>query len=81
MRQGNTGYTMQAWEGARAGMNAGIEAGGGSCPFSGLRSVVGAGWGSPRFNDHRLSPLFNTGKEIFPQTSSGGPWRRNCAAE
>lgn len=70
VKQGNTGYTMHAWEGARDGMNAWIEAGSGSCPFSGLRSVVGAGRGSPRLNEYRLSLLFNTGKKVFPQASS-----------
>lgn len=71
IKQGNTGYTMQTWEGARDGMNAWIEANSGSCPFSGLRSVVGAGWGSLRLNEYRLRPLFNTGKAVFPQASSG----------
>lgn len=52
IKQGNTGYTMHTWEGARDGMNAWIEAGSGSCPFSGLRSVVGAGWRSPRLHEY-----------------------------
>lgn len=51
IKQGNTGYTMHKWEGARDEMNARIESGSASCPFSGLSSVVGAGWGSPRLNE------------------------------
>lgn len=71
VKQGNTGYTMHTWEGARDGMNAWTEADSGSWPFSGLRSVVGAGWESPRLNEFRLRPLFNTGEEVFPPASSG----------
>jgi len=72
VEQGNTGYAMHTWEGAGDGMDVWEEAGGGFCPVSGLRSV-GAGRGRLRLNEHRLSPLFNAEKEVFPQASSGVP--------
>lgn len=79
IKQGNTGYTMHAWEGARDGMNARIEAGSGSHPFSGLRSVVGAGWGSPRLNEYRLSPFFT--HKSLPTGQQRGLGRRNYGSE